>query len=79
VLTKFDQSTIANMTAALEYACKRIPPNRNSHDLRKRIADAMIACGHAGRRTLPDFQDAGMKVLDEPVRPRRFSWFALRR
>jgi hypothetical protein len=40
---------------------------QDSRELRKRIADAMIACGHAGKRTLVDFQDAGTKVLDEIV------------
>jgi hypothetical protein len=49
------------MTAALEYVCKRISPEKDSRELRKRIADAMIACGHAGKRTLVDFQDAGTR------------------
>ena len=79
MLTEFDQNTIANMTAALEYVCKRIPADKDGHEIRKRIADAMIARGHAGRRTLVDFQDAGMNVLDEIVRPPRFNWFGLRR
>jgi hypothetical protein len=79
MLAEFDQSTVANMTAALEYVCKRIPLDKDSQELRKRVADAMVACGHAGRRTLADFQDAGIKVLGELVRPRRFSWFGPRR
>jgi hypothetical protein len=79
VLTEFDQNTIANMTAALEYVCKRIPPDKDSHEIRKRIADAMVACGHAGRRTLVDFQDAGTKILDEIAKPKGFSWFGLGR
>ena len=45
MLTEFDQNTIANMTAALEYVCKRIPTDKDGHEIRKRIADAMIACG----------------------------------
>jgi hypothetical protein len=79
VLTEFDQNTIANMTAALEYVCKRIPPDKDGREIRKRIADAMVACGRAGRRTLVDFQDAGTKVLDEIVRPPGFNWLGLRR
>ena len=79
MLTEFDQNTIANMTAALEYVCKRIPPDEDCHEIRKRIADAMIACGRAGRRTLFDFQDAGNKVLDEIVKPAGFNWFGLGR
>jgi hypothetical protein len=63
MLAEFDQSTVANMTAALGYVCKRIPLDKDSKKLRKRIGDAMVACGHAGRPTLADFQDAGIKVL----------------
>ena len=29
MLTEFDQNTIANMTAALEYVCKRIPADKD--------------------------------------------------
>jgi len=35
-----DQNTIAKMTAALEYVCKKIPPDKDSNALRKRIGDA---------------------------------------
>ena len=79
MLTEFDQNTIANMTLALEYVCKRIPPDKDSYEVRKRIADAMVACGLAGRRSLFDFQDAGTKVLDEIIKPGGFTWFGLRR
>ena len=79
MLTEFDQSTVANMTAALDYVCKRISPDKDNQELRKRIANAMVACGHAGKRTLVDFQDAGIKVLDDIAAPRRFNWFGLRR
>jgi hypothetical protein len=78
LLTEFDQNTIANMTAALEYVCNKIPADKDGHEVRKRIADAIMACGHAGRRTLVDFQEAGLEVLEEIVRPPRFNWFGLR-
>jgi hypothetical protein len=70
--------TIANMTAALEYVCNKIPADKDGHEIRKRIADAIMACGHAGRRTLVDFQETGLEVLEEIVRPSRFNWFGLR-
>ncbi len=79
MLTEFDQSTVANMTAALEYVCRRISPEKDSRELRKRIADAIIKCGSAGKRTFVDFQDAGIKVLDEIVKPHRFNWLGLGR
>jgi hypothetical protein len=79
VLTEFDQNTIANMTAALEYVCKKIPENKDGYETRKRIADAMVACGNDGKRSLIDFQNAGMKVLDEIIGRAGFNWFGLRR
>jgi len=45
MLTKMDQNTIAKMTAALEYVCKKIPPDKDSNALRKR-------CRHFGDRVL---------------------------
>ena len=41
MLTKMDQNTIAKMTAALEYVCKKIPPDIDSNELRTHIADAI--------------------------------------
>jgi hypothetical protein len=76
MLTGLDQNTIANMTAALELVCKKIPAEKDSHDLRKRIADAMIACANGGPRTFIDFQNAGMKALQEIMSPSGTSWFS---
>jgi hypothetical protein len=79
MLIEFDQNTMANMTAALEYVCNQLLAEKDSHDTRKQIADGIVACAKAGRRTLEDFQDAGLEVLAEITRPPRFSWFGLRR
>jgi hypothetical protein len=79
MLTEFDQNTIANMTAALEYVCKRIPPEKDTSDLRKQIGAAMIACANRGRRTFIDFQNAGTDALAAVLRPPKFDWFGLGR
>ena len=63
-----------NMTAALEFVCKKIPPERDAHDLRKRIGDAMIASAQNGRRTFVDFQEAGLRALDESLRAQKRNW-----
>jgi hypothetical protein len=52
------------MTAALEYVCKKIPAERDTHELRKRIADVMIACANDGTRTFIDLQNAGLKAME---------------
>jgi hypothetical protein len=62
MLTEFDQNTIANMTAALDYVCKRIPANGDSNELRKRIADGLIEHARSGRRTFD--RTAGRRPQD---------------
>jgi hypothetical protein len=79
MLTEFDQNTIANMTAALEHVCKRIPPEKDSPDLRKKIGDAIIACANRGSRTFVDFQNAGAEILAAVLRSPKFDWFGLSR
>jgi hypothetical protein len=75
MLTEFDQNTIANMTAALEYVCKKIPPEKDTHELRKQLGDAIIKSASSGRRTFLDFQNVGLKALEEIVRPPKTNWF----
>jgi len=76
---EFDQTTMANMTAALESVCNQLPAETDGPESRKRIADAIVACAKAGRRTLEDFYEAGAAVLVEITRPAGFDWFGLRR
>jgi hypothetical protein len=77
MLIELDQNTLANMTAALEFACKRLPVDKDTPEARKRIADELVACARSGIRTYVDFQEAGNKIIAEIVRPKRFNWFGL--
>lgn len=79
MLTEFDQTTIANMTAALDFVCKKIPADKDSNELRKRVADELVRCARMGKRSLIDLQQASMKILDETVTPTRSGWFGWRR
>jgi hypothetical protein len=76
MLTEFDQNTIANMTAALEFVCKKIPSEDDATDIRKQIANAIIASANEGRRSLTDFQNAGMKALEDLPLSSRSNWFS---
>jgi hypothetical protein len=76
MLIGFDQNTIANMTAALEYVCKKIPADKDTHELRKQLGDAMILSANSGRQTYVDLQNAGLKALDEILRPSKSNWLA---
>jgi hypothetical protein len=60
MLTEFDQNTIANMTAALDYVCKKIPAGKDNNELRKRIADELIRCARTAK-TLAD-QSPGLRA-----------------
>ena len=75
MLTEFDQSTLANMTAALEHVCNKIPADKDSHELRKRIGDVMIELAKNGERSLAGFENAGLKALEETLRSSRSKWF----
>ena len=79
MLTEFDQNTIANMTAALDYVCKKIPGDRDSTELRKKIANELIQCARSGKHTVIDLQNAGLKILKANAKPTGFNWFDLRR
>jgi hypothetical protein len=79
MILNLDQSTVANMTAALEYVCKQIPPESDSHETRKAIADAMLVSANAGTRSLIQFQEIGLAKLDEITRPKKRIWWPWRR
>jgi hypothetical protein len=78
MITEFDQNTIANMTAALDYVCKTIPPERDSADLRKRIGNEIIRCAQTGKRSVLELQQAGLGVLQADTKAKRGSWFGFR-
>ncbi len=69
MLIELDQNTLANMTAALKWVCKKLPAGEDTHEERKQIADAMIDSARRGRRTYPDFEEAGQRVLREITQP----------
>jgi hypothetical protein len=71
MLIEYDQTTLANMTAALDSVCKKLSAAQDCPELRKRIADAMIKVARDGRRTFADFQMAGLNVLSEKSSQRR--------
>jgi hypothetical protein len=79
MILSLDQSTVANMTAALEYVCKQIPPESDSHETRKAIADAMLASAKAGTRSLIQFQEIATAKLEEITRSRKRAWWRWRR
>lgn len=76
MLTEFDQTTIANMTAS-DYICKKIPKERDSNELRKRIAEELMQSARSGKRTVIDLQAAGLKLVENTARRSDSRWFGL--
>jgi hypothetical protein len=77
MLTEFDQTTIANMTAALDYICKKIPKDRDRNELRKHIAEELMQSARSGKRTVIDLQAAGLKLVENTARRSDSRWFGM--
>ena len=62
-MLEFDNSTLANMTAALDDACKKLSGNLNTSENRKRVGDALIGAANAGNRTLIQFTEVAQREV----------------
>ncbi len=51
-LLDLDQSTLANLTAALEYVCRKLLPDRDNPAIRKYIAGELVAMSNKGQTAL---------------------------
>jgi predicted ATP-dependent serine protease len=70
MLLTLDQTTVANMTAVVEHVCRQIRPEKDSHVVRKAIADAMSAGANSGTRSLPQLREIGFAELKKIVQPK---------
>ena len=73
-LLQFDQFTLANMTAALEYVCQKLPPDKDNPAIRKYIADEIAMAAQKGQVSLADLTGAGLKVVNLYLFPPGRSW-----
>jgi hypothetical protein len=69
-----DQTTLANMTAALEYSCRKLPPDRNNPAIRKHVADAIIEVSKNIQTSLGALTDAGLEVVNVFLFPPQRPW-----
>ena len=72
-MLQFDQSTLANMTAALENACRKSPPDKDNPARRKYIADEILAAALNGQASHGDLVDVGLRAGNSRFPPGR-SW-----
>lgn len=73
-MLSLDQTTLANMTAALEYACRKLPPDRDNPAIRKHVAEAIIAVSKNDERSLGALTNAGLQVVNIFLFPPQRPW-----
>jgi hypothetical protein len=73
-ILSFDQSTLANMTAALEYVCRKLPPDRDNPAIRKYIAEEIVDACKKGKTALGDLNGVGLDVVNSYLFPPTRSW-----
>ena len=73
-MLSLDQTILANMTAALEYACRKLPPERDNPAIRKHVAEAIIAVSMNNQATLGALTDAGLDVVNVFLFPPKRPW-----
>ena len=73
-LLKFDQTTLANMTAALEYIYLKLPPDRDSPAIRKQVAQVLVSTADSGQVSLSELKNAGLDVVNTDLFPPSRSW-----
>jgi hypothetical protein len=64
----FDSRTLANMNVALDRACRRSPIGEQ-HELRRRVAQALVRCAKSGKTTLSALTEAGERELRRMKQP----------
>jgi hypothetical protein len=57
----FDRRTLANMEVALDRVCAKTPGG-DTHEVRKRVADAILQCARSGKKTLGALTEAGERA-----------------
>jgi len=63
-MLEFDNSTLANMPAALDDACKKLlGGDLDTSENRKRVGDALIAAASEGKRTLIQFTEVAQREV----------------
>jgi hypothetical protein len=72
IVELYDRRTMASMEVALERACERWPYG-GKHNLRKRVAKAIIRCAKAGNTSLDALTTAAEHALAQLSQNKRAS------
>jgi len=69
-----DQATLANMAAALDYACRKLPQDRDTPAVRSYIADQIVEAADKGATSLSELTNVAINVVNSYVFPPSRSW-----
>jgi len=75
-MLEFDNSTLANMTAALDDGCKMLSGDSDTARNRKRIGDAIIAAARSYKRSLPQLTEVAQREAAAILGHQEKSFFA---
>ena len=73
-MLQFDQSTLANMTAALEYVCRKLPPDKDNPAIRKYIAAEIVAACQKGQTSHGELASVGLTIVNSYLFPPGRAW-----
>jgi hypothetical protein len=63
--SSFSERTQADMEVALRRACNQLPKELDTHDIRRRVATAIMSAAQQGQCSLSRLTDVGEKALKE--------------
>ena len=74
-MLEFDNSTLANMTAALDHGCKMLSGDFGTTSDRKRVGDAIMTAARSSQRSLPQLIEVAEREAAAILGHREQSFF----
>jgi len=65
---------LASMTAALEYVCRKLPPDKDTPPIRRYIASEIISVAFKGQTSHGDLTGVGLKIVNNYLFLSERSW-----
>lgn len=73
-MQNFDESTLANMAAAIAYACGQLPPERDNPAVRQYVAEKILAAAKKGQTSRAALSGVGLEVVNSFLFPPSRAW-----
>ena len=73
-MPNFDETTLADMAAAIQYAYGKLPQERDNPAVRQYIAEEIIAAAKKGQTSRADLSDVGLALVNSYLFPPGRAW-----